>query len=78
MTDPKIVAVIARSFVSYTEIASVRALVREVNVEVSVQCIKVGILAVFVLVIVPFIRIRLIPAPLVFVFARAPRSTDLA
>ena len=49
VAEPQIVAVIARTLVTHAKIAAVGALVRQIDVQIPIQRIEIGILAVFVL-----------------------------
>ncbi len=60
VTEPQIVPVIARSFVSYAKITAVRALIRQVYVQISIKGIKIGILAVFFLLDLLLLLLRLL------------------
>ena len=51
VTEPQIVPVIAATLVSYTKITTVGAFIRQVYVQIAVEGVKVGILAVFFLIV---------------------------
>ena len=60
VSQPQIIAVVAGTLVANAEIAGVRAFVGEIDVQIAVQGIHVGILAVFLSLILLFLLIALL------------------
>ena len=74
MTNPQIIAVVARALVTHAEFAAVRAFVRQIDIHVAVQLVHIGIFAVFFIAVFPVVS----AAPAVFVFVRVPRGIHSA
>ena len=51
MVEPKVIPIVARAFVSYTKLAGVRAFIRQIDVQIPVKCIKIGILTVLIILL---------------------------
>ena len=51
VSKPQIIAVIATALVTYTEVATIGAFVRQIDVQIAVKAIQVRVLAVFFLVV---------------------------
>ena len=67
--QPQIVAIVAGTLVSYAKIAGVGAFVGEVDIQIAVQGIDVGILAVFLALILLFLLFGLIALLLIAVLS---------
>ena len=52
VTQPKVVTIIAGTLVTYAKIAGVRALVRQVDVQITVQNVEIGVLSILVLLLI--------------------------
>ena len=67
--EPQIMAVIAVALVSYAKITTVGALIRQVQIQLSIERIRVGILAIFRLFLGLFVLFLLFLMRLLILFA---------
>ena len=71
VSEPEVISVIARALVSHAERTAVGAFVREVDIQVSVEGIDVGILAVFAVIFIPAPRVLIFISIVLRIFLSA-------